>query len=218
MKLSRRQFWQLASAAAMVLVLPQHASALDYPTRPVRIIVGFAPGGANDIVARLIGQWLSERLGRQFIVENRPGAAGNIATEAAVNATPDGYTLLLVQPGNAINATFYDKLNFNFLRDIAPVAGVLRVPYVMEVNPSLSATTMPEFIALARTNPGKISMGSAGVGGGGHMSGELFKMMAAVNIIHVPYRGEAPAITDLHCLLRDDLYENGGEQSESGGR
>ena len=161
------------------------------------MIVGFAPGGAADIVARLIGQWLSERLGQPFVIENRPGAGGNIATEAVVRAPPDGYTLLLVGPPNAINATLYDKLNFNFIRDIAPVAGIIRVPNVMVVHPSVPAKTVPEFIAYAKANPGKLNMASAGNGTSPHLSGELFKMMTGVNMLHVPYRGGGPALTDL---------------------
>ena len=173
------------------------AWAQAYPSRPVRIVVGFAAGGATDIVARLMGQWLSERLGQQFVIENRPGAGSNIATEAVVRAPPDGYTLLLVIAPNAINATLYDKLNFNFIRDIAPVAGISRVPNVMVVNPSVPAKTVPEFIAYAKANPGKINMASAGNGTAHHVSGELFKMMTGVDMVHVPYRGAAPALTDL---------------------
>src|SRR5467141_2457117 len=197
MKLDRRQFLQLAGAAAAAPIFLRPASALDYPTRPVRVIVPFAPAGAVDIVARLIGPWLSERLGQQFIVENRPGAGGNIGTEVVVNAPPDGYTLLLVGGYNAINATLYDKLNFNFIRDIAPVASIVRVPLVLVVNPSFPARTVPDFIAYAKANPGKINMASAGVGSSPHVSGELFKMMAGVNLVHVPYRGAGPALIDL---------------------
>jgi len=197
MTLLRREFLQLAAGAAALPAMSHAARALTYPTRPVRIIVGFAPGGGADITARLIGQWLSERLGQQFIIENRPGAVGNIATEAVVRAPADGYTLLLVLPANATSATFYEKLSFNFIRDIAPVASVMRVPFVMEVNPSVPATTVPEFIAYAKTNPGKINFASVGSGGSVHLSGELFKMMAGVELIHVPYRGSAPALTDL---------------------
>jgi tripartite-type tricarboxylate transporter receptor subunit TctC len=173
------------------------AKAQDYPTRPVRLIVGFAPGGTTDITARLIGQWLSERLGQQFVIENRTGAATNIATEAVVRAPADGYTLLLVTASNAINATLYDKLSFNFIRDIAPVAGIIRYPLVMQVNPSFPAKTVPEFISYVKSNPGKISYGSGGIGTSIHVASELFKMMAGVDMIHVPYRGGAPAITDL---------------------
>ena len=161
------------------------------------MIVGFAAGGAADILARLMGQWLSERLGQPFVIENRPGAGGNIGTEAVVRAPPDGYTLLLVSASNAINATLYDKLNFNFIRDIAPVAGIIRVPIVMVVNPSVPAKTVPEFIAYAKANPGKLNMASAGIGAPAHVAGELFKMMAGVDMVHVPYRGAAPALTDL---------------------
>jgi tripartite-type tricarboxylate transporter receptor subunit TctC len=171
--------------------------AQAYPARLVRWIVGFAPGGGVDIIARLIGQWLSERLGQPFVIESRPGAATNIGTEAVVRAPPDGYTLLLVNAANAINATFYGNLNFNFLRNIAPVAGIMRVPTVMVVNPSIPAKTIPEFIAYAKANAGKINMASGGVGGPSHVSGELFNMMAGVNMIHVPYRGLAPALTEL---------------------
>jgi len=173
------------------------AWAQTYPTRPVRIIVGFAPGGSTDIVARLIGQWLSERLGQSFVIENRPGAAGNVAAEAVVKSVADGYVLLMGGANNAINTTLYDKLNFNFLRDITPVASVIREPLIMEVNPSVPAKTVSEFIAYTRANLGRISMGSAGTGSINHLSGELFKMMTGVPMIHVPYRGGAPAVTDL---------------------
>jgi tripartite-type tricarboxylate transporter receptor subunit TctC len=183
--------------AAGIAVQPTTAWALTYPTRPVRLIVGFAPGGAQDILARLIGPFLSEQLGQPFIVENRPGGGGNIATEAAVRAAPDGYTLVLVGPPNAINATLYDNLSFNFIRDIAPVAGIVRVPNIMEVHPSVPARTVPEFIAYAKANPGKLSMASAGVGTGPHVAGELFKMMTGVNLVHVPYRGGGPALSDM---------------------
>jgi tripartite-type tricarboxylate transporter receptor subunit TctC len=197
MKLLRRQFLQLAGAAAAAPALPQLASALDYPTRPVRWIVGFPPGGGNDIFARLIGQWLSERLGQPFVIENRPGAGTNIATEAVVRATADGYTLLLVGLPNAINASLYDKLNFNFIRDIAPVAGIVRVSVVMVVHPSVPAKTFPEFIAYAKANPGKLNMASNGNGSAPHLAGELFKVMTGVNMLHVPYRGTSPALIDL---------------------
>jgi len=196
-KLPRRQFLHLAACAAALPAVSHFAWAQAYPTRPVRVIVPFAPAGDTDLVARLIGQWLSERLGQPFVIENRPGAGTNIGTEAVVRAPADGHTLLLASPPAAINATLYDKLNFVFLRDIAPVAGVIRAPFVMEVNPSVSAKTVPEFIAYAKANPGKISMASAGIGSGPHVAGELFKMMAAVNTIHVPYRGQGPALTDL---------------------
>jgi tripartite-type tricarboxylate transporter receptor subunit TctC len=173
------------------------AAALDYPTKPVRWIVGYPAGGSTDILARLIGQWLSVRLGQQFIIENRPGAGNNLGTEQVVRAAPDGYTILLVNPANAINTTLYEKLSFNFVRDIAPVAGLIRVPNVMEVNPSVPAKTVPEFIAYAKANPGKINMASSGNGTSIHMSGELFKMMTSLAMQHVPYRGSAPMLTDL---------------------
>jgi tripartite-type tricarboxylate transporter receptor subunit TctC len=197
MKLPRRNFLHLAAGAAALSALPRRARAQAYPTRPVRIVVGLAPGGGTDIVARLIGQWLSERLGQQFIIENRPGAAGNVATEAVVNAPADGYTLLAVSPGAAINATLYDKLSFDFLRDMAPVAGLLRVANVMAVTNALPVRTVPEFIAYAKANPNRISYGSAGTGSSNHLSGELLKMMAGVPMVHVPYRGAAPALTDV---------------------
>ena len=197
MKLPRRRFLHLAAGAAALTAVSRIADAQAYPTRPVRIIVGQAAGSGSDTAARLIGQWLSERLGQQFIIENRPGAAGNIATEAVVRALPDGHTLLLVNAGNAINATLYDKLNFNFIRDIAPVAGIFRVPQVMEVNPSVPVKTVSEFIAYAIVNPGKVNMASAGIGSVHHVAGELFKFMTGVDMVHVPYRGTTPALTDL---------------------
>src|SRR5690242_1169614 len=193
----RRQFLSLATGAAALPLAPHVARAQAYPSRPVRIIVPFAPGGSNDILGRLIGQWLSERLGQQFVVENRPGAATNIATEAVVRAPADGYTLLLVGPPNAINATLYDQLPFNFLRDIAPVAGISREANIVEVHPSIPAKTIPEFIAHAKAHPGQINMASAGIGSAGHVAGELFKMTTGVGLTHVPYRGLAPALTDL---------------------
>jgi tripartite-type tricarboxylate transporter receptor subunit TctC len=177
--------------------VPRLAWAQSYPTKPVRWIVGFAPAGGNDIVARLMGQWLTERLGQPFIVENRPGASTNIAAEAVVNSPADGYTIFLANVSNAINATFYTKLNFNFIRDITPVAGIMRMPNVMLVNPSVPAKTVSEFIAYAKANPGKINMASAGIGSGGHLAGELFKMMTDVSLVHVPYRGNGPALTAL---------------------
>jgi tripartite-type tricarboxylate transporter receptor subunit TctC len=173
------------------------AKAQTYPWRPVRLIVGFAAGSTTDILARLMGQWLSERLGQQFIIENRPGAGSNIATEAVVKAPADGYTLLMVAAAAAINATLYDKLNFNFMRDMAPVAGVVRVPNVMEVNPAIAVKTVPEFIDFAKTNPGSLSFASAGVGTASHLAGEMFKAEAGVNLVHVAYRGDGPAMTDL---------------------
>jgi tripartite-type tricarboxylate transporter receptor subunit TctC len=193
----RRKFLHLAAGAACLPVVPRVAWAQAYPTRPVRIIAPTAPGGLPDIIARLIGPWLSVRLGQQFVVENRPGGGSNIGTEAVVRASPDGYTLLLIAPSNAINATLYEKLNFNFIRDIAPVASISRETYALEVNPSFRAKTVLEFIAYAKANPGKLSMASAGNGTGPHMAGELFKMMAGVDLVHVPYRGSAPALTDL---------------------
>jgi tripartite-type tricarboxylate transporter receptor subunit TctC len=195
--LGRRKFLHLAAGAAALPAVSRMARAQAYPTRPVRIIVGFAPGGAADIMARLIGQWLSERLGQQFVIENRPGAGGNIGTEAAVRAPADGYTLLLAHSINAINATLYEKLNFNFIQDIAPVTSFASGALVMVVNPSVPARTVPEFIAYAKANPGKINMASQGVGSTGHVSGELFKMMTGVNLVHVPYRGAGPALIDL---------------------
>jgi tripartite-type tricarboxylate transporter receptor subunit TctC len=197
MKLPRRAFLHLAAGAAALPAVSRLAWAQAYPTRPVRIIVGAAPSGSFDIMARLIGQRLSEQLGQPFVIDNRPGAVGNIATEAVVRSPADGYTLLLVGAPHAINATLYDKLNFNFIRDIAPVAGIIREPLVMAVNPSVPARTVPEFIAYAKANPAKISMASAGNGTPSHVSGELFKMMAGVNMVHVPYRGGGPALPDL---------------------
>jgi len=193
----RRQFLRLAVAAAALPAVSRTARAQTYPSRPVRIIVGFPAGGSATLIARLMGQWLSEHLGQQFIIENRPGAASNIATEAAVRAPSDGYTLLVVTPPNAINATLYERLNYNFIRDIAPVAGICRVPNVLDVNPSVPANTVPEFIAYAKANPGKLNYASSGNGSVEHVSGELFKMMTGVNMVHVPYRGGAPAIADL---------------------
>src|SRR5215470_9427869 len=197
MKLPRRNFLHLVAGAAALPAVSQLARAQDYPTRPVRIIVPFAPAGPSDIVARLMGQWLSERLGQQFVIDNRPGGGGNIGTEAVVRASPDAYTLLLCGTFNAINATLYDKLNFVFLGDIAPVAGVLRGFYVLVVSPSVPTKSVPEFIAYAKANPRKLNMASGGVGTGGHIAGELFKAMAGVDMVHVPYRSGGPALTDL---------------------
>jgi tripartite-type tricarboxylate transporter receptor subunit TctC len=197
MKLPRRNFLHLAAGAAALSAVSRIARAQAYPTRPVRLIVGFTPGSAPDIIARLTGQWLSERLGQQFLVENRPGAGGNIGAEVVVRAPPDGYTLLLVGAPNTINATLYDKLSFNFLRDIAPVAGIIRERIVMVVHPSFPAKTVPEFIAYAKANPGKVTMASPGNGSSPHVSGELFKMMAGIDMIHVPYRGGGQVMTDL---------------------
>ena len=197
MKLPRRNFLHLAAGAVALPTFSRIARAQTYPTRPVRIIVGFAPGGTADIIARLMGQWLAERLGRPFVIENRPGAGTNIATEAVVRAPADGYTLLMVGTTHAINATLYNKLNFHFIGDITPVAGIVVGPNVMVVNPSVPAKTVPEFIAYAKANAGKLNMASGGIGSLGHVSGELFKMMAGINIGHVPYRGGGPALTDL---------------------
>src|SRR5262245_11513428 len=197
MKLPRRTFLHLAAGAAALPSIPRIARAQAYPSRPVRIVVGFAAGGQNDVVARLMGQWLAERLGQPFVVENRPGAGGNIGTEVVVRAPPDGHTLVMIAPSSTINVTLYDKLNFNFTRDIAPVATITRQAQVMVVNPSFPAKTVPEFIAYAKTNPRKLNMASGGTGTGQHLTGELFKLMAGINMLHVPYRGGAPAITDL---------------------
>jgi tripartite-type tricarboxylate transporter receptor subunit TctC len=197
MKLSRRTFLHLVAGAAALSLAPRLARAQAYPSRPVRWIVPFPPGGGTDIVARLMGQWLSERLGQPFVIENRPGAGTNIGTEAVVRAPPDGYTLLLVASVNTINATLYDRLSFNFIRDIAPVASIIRQPLIMLVNPSLPVKTVPEFIAYAKANPGKVNMASAGNGTSQHVAGELFKIMAGIDMVHVPYRGTAPALTDL---------------------
>src|SRR5262245_4386936 len=197
MKIQRRQFLRLAASAAAVPGLSPVAWGQTYPTQPVRIIVSVAAGSNPDILARIMGQWLSERLGQTFVVENRLGGGSNIATEAVVRAPADGHTLLLVAPSSAINATLYEKLNFNFIRDIAPVAGIAQVPNLMVVNPSVPAKTVSEFIAHARANPGKINMASPGIGTGPHMAGELFKMMSGVTMVHVPYRGNVPALTDL---------------------
>ena len=194
---NRRQFLHLAAGAAALPAVPRFAWAQAYPSRPMRLIIGYPPGGSADITARLTGQWLSEKLGQPVVVESRPGAGSNLATEAVVRAAPDGYTLLLVTPANAINATLYDKLNFDFLRDIAPVAGIIRFPNVVVVNLSLPIKSIPELIAYAKANPGKLNMASGGNGATSHISGELFKMMTGVNMVHVPYRGAAPAITDL---------------------
>jgi tripartite-type tricarboxylate transporter receptor subunit TctC len=196
-KLPRRSFLHLAAGAAALPAVSRAAPAQAYPSRPVHIIVGFAAGSAFDILARLIGQWLSVRLGQPFVVDNRPGAGGTIGTEAAARARPDGYTLLITGSPDAINTTLYDNLSFKFTRDIAPVAAIARGPNVMVVHPSFPAKTVPEFIAYAKANPGRISMASAGVGSESHLAGELFKVMAGVDLVHVPYRGQAPALTDL---------------------
>ena len=208
MKINRRNFLHLAAGVAALPALSRVACAQAYPSRPVHIMVGFAAGGGIDITARLVGQSLSERLGQQFIVENRPGAGSNIATAAVVNAPADGYTLLLVSTAHAINATLYDNLSFNFIRDIAPIASVTRQPQVMVVNPSLPAKTVPEFIAYAKSNPDKINMASGGKGTASHVSGELFKIMTGVNMVHVPYRGAAPALNDLIGGQVQVVFEN----------
>jgi tripartite-type tricarboxylate transporter receptor subunit TctC len=194
-KLPRREFLYLAAGAAAFSTVSRIAWAQTYPSRPVHLIVGFAAGGGYDVAARVMGQWLSERLGQQFVIENRPGASTNVATEVVVRAPADGYTLLLVGLASAINATLYEKLNFTFIRDIAPVAGIIGGPLVMVVNPSVPAKTVPEFIAYAKANPGKVNMGSAGIGSGGHLAGELLKMRAGIDMVHVPFRGAGPALT-----------------------
>ncbi|MGZ5829530.1 MAG: Bug family tripartite tricarboxylate transporter substrate binding protein [Xanthobacteraceae bacterium] len=197
MKLPRRKFLHLVASTAALPVMSRFAIAQTYPSRPVRIVAAFAAGGGVDITARLIGQWLSDRLGQTFVIENRPGAGGNIGTEAVVNAPPDGYTLLLATVPNAVNATLYEKLNFDFIRDIAPVGGIIRVPMALLLNPSVPAKTVPELIAYAKANPGKVNMASAGTGSAPHMAGELFNFMAGVKMVHVPYRGQGPALSDL---------------------
>ena len=197
MSLSRRRFLHLATGAAALTALSPFTTAQTYPSRPVRLIVGFPPGGAADLTARLMGQWLSKRFRQRFIIENRPGAGTNIGTEAVARAAPDGHTLLLVSVANTVNAALYEQLNFNFIRDIAPVAGLIRGPLVMEVHPSVPASSVPEFIAYAKANPGKVNAASAGKGTPGHMCIELLKMSTGLDLVHVPYRGAAPAITDL---------------------
>lgn len=208
MTIARRRFLQFATAALAAPAFAKRAAALDYPTRPVRVIVGFAPGGGSDILVRPIAQWLSEHVGQPFIVENRPGANTNLATEIVVNSPADGYTLLVPAMGAAVNASLYDKLSFNFLRDTAPVAGILRVPNVLEVYPGLPINTVPEFIAYAKANPGKLTFGSSGNGSSVHMGAELFKMMTGVDMVHVPYRGDAPAATDLIGGQIDSMFGN----------
>jgi tripartite-type tricarboxylate transporter receptor subunit TctC len=197
MKSLRRDFLNRATGASALLAMPRTAWSQAYPTKPVRWIVGFAPAGGNDIIARLMGQWLTERTGQQFIVENRPGAATNLATEMVANAPADGYTILLIGVSAAINTTLYDNLNFNFIRDIAPVAGIMSIPLYLTTNPAVPVKTLAEFIAYAKARPGKINMGSAGIGSAGHLAGELFNMMAGVNLVHVPYRGNGPALNGL---------------------
>ena len=197
MKLPRRQFLHLAAGSAALPALPRIARAQAYPSRPVRWIVGFTPAGGNDITARLIGQWLTDRLGQPFVIENRPGAGTNIAAEIVINSPPDGYTLFLTNFSNAVNAALYEKLSFDFMRDMAPVVGISRAPVILAVNPSVPAKTVPEFIAYAKANPDKLNMGSAGIGSAGHLAGELLQMMTGIKLVHVPYRGNAPALTDL---------------------
>jgi len=202
------KFARLFALCVLPFVATGNASALDYPTKPVRWIVGYPPGGATDIVARIMGQWLSERMGKQFIIENKPGAGNNLGTEAVVNAAADGYTVLLVNPANAINATLYTKLNFNFIAQIAPVAGIMRVPNIMEVQPSVPAKTVAEFIAYAKANPDKINWATSGNGTSVHLSGELFKLMTGVKLTHVPYRGSAPALTDMLSGQVHVMFDN----------
>jgi tripartite-type tricarboxylate transporter receptor subunit TctC len=197
MQLPRRKFLQFALGAAALPAASRSASAQAYPSRPVRWVVGYTPGGGNDIIARLMAQWLQERLGQPFVIENRPGAASNIATEAVVKAPADGYTLLLANFANASNATMYKNLKFNFIRDIVPVAGIVTVPNLILVGPSVPATTLPEFIAFAKAHPGKVTMASSGTGSTGHLAQELLKMLAGIDLVHVPYRGNGPAVTDL---------------------
>jgi len=206
--LARRQFFCMAASAAALPVLSRIAAAQEYPARPVRFVVGGLAGSPPDMIARLIGQWLSERLGRPFIIDNRPGAGGNIAIEAVARSAPDGYTLLLVPTSAAINASLYEKLSFVFLRDVAPVAGLVRVPAAMFVNSSFSPRSVPEFIAHAKANPGKITMASAGNGTVSHVAGELFKMMAGVDLVHVPYRSTPPALTDLISGQVEVMFDN----------
>ena len=219
MLFKRRQILQLAGASAILSASSRISRALDYPTRPVRIVVPFPPGGAADITARLTGQWLTERLGQSFIIENKPGAGSNLGTELVVNAPPDGYTLLLINAGNAINATLYQHLNFNFIRDVTPVCSILSAPHVMFVTPSFPPKTVAEFIDYAKANPGKISYASAGAGNANHISAEMFKMMTGIDMVHVPYRGGAPALIDLvggrvQVMFADTL--TAGEQLKGG--
>jgi tripartite-type tricarboxylate transporter receptor subunit TctC len=206
--ISRREVLNLAVGVAALPAFSRAARAQNYPTRPVRIIVGFPAGGASDITARMLGQWLSERLGQQFIIENRPGAGTNIGTEAVAKSPPDGYTLLLVSVANTVNATLYDRLNFDFIRDIAPVAALIRSPLVMEVNPSVPVSTIPEFIAMAKANPGSIAAASAGNGTPAHMASELFQILTDIDLIDVPYRGGAPALSDLLAGQVQVMFEN----------
>jgi tripartite-type tricarboxylate transporter receptor subunit TctC len=208
MTFPRRQFLQLAAGAAVLPAISTIASAQSWPTRPIRLIIGYTPGGSADLTARLMGQWLSERLGQPFVIENRPGGGTNIATEAVVRSPPDGYTLLLAAPANAINATLYEKLNFNFLRDAEPVAGIIRFPNVVVVNPQVPVKSIPELIAYAKANPGKLNMASSGNGSTIHMSGELFKMLTGIDMVHVPYRGGAPALTDMLSGQVQVMFDN----------
>lgn len=208
MRLPRRQFLHLAAGAALLPAVSGTAWAQSYPSRPIRLLVGYPPGGSADMTARLMGQWLSERLGQSFVIENRAGAGTNIATEAVVRAAPDGYTLLLVAPANAINATLYEKLNFDFLRDVVPIAGIIRFPNAVVVNPSVPVKSIPELIAYAKANPGKLNMASSGNGSTIHMSGELFKMLTGINMVHVPYRGGALALTDLIAGQVQVMFDN----------
>jgi tripartite-type tricarboxylate transporter receptor subunit TctC len=219
MRLPRRRLLGLAAAAAALPFMSHRAIADTYPNRPVRIVVGFPPGGTGDITARLMGRWLSERLGQPFIIENRPGAASNIAAETVVRAMPDGHTLLWVTSSNAISASVYEKLTFNFIRDIAPVASVIRAPFVMEVNPSLPVKSVPEFVAYARANPGKVTFASGGQGSSTHLPGELFKMMAGVDMVHVPYRGSGSALANLisgHVQVAFDVISSSVEYVRTG--
>ena len=207
-KFQRRQFLQLVAGAAALPAASSVAHAQAYPSRPVRLVIGYTPGGSADITARLMGQWLSEKLGQSFVIENRPGGGTNIATEQVLRATPDGYTLLLVAPANAINASLYDKLNFDFLKEMEPIAGIIRFPNVVVVHPSLPIKTIPELIAYAKANPGKLNMASSGNGSTIHMSGELFKMLTGINMQHVPYRGGAPALTDMLSGQMQVMFDN----------
>jgi tripartite-type tricarboxylate transporter receptor subunit TctC len=208
MTLSRRRVLRLAGAAVALPAVSRIANAQAYPTKPIRLVIGYTPGGSADMTARLMGQWLSERLGQTVVIENRPGAGTNLATETVVRAPADGYTVLLVAPANAINATLFDKLNHNFMRDIMPVAGINRFSNVMEVHPSVPAKTVPEFIAYAKANPGKLSMASSGAGSTIHLSGELFKMLTGIQMTHVPYRGSAPALTDMISGQVHVMFDN----------
>jgi tripartite-type tricarboxylate transporter receptor subunit TctC len=214
MNLRRRRFLRLAAGALAAPAVARRAFADAYPSRPVRLICGFAPAGGNDIIARLMGQWLTERLGQTFVIENRPGAGTNIAAELVINSPPDGYTLFVSNLSNAINATLYAKLNFDFMRDMLPIAGIAQAPSAVAINSSVPAKTVPELIAYAKANPGRINMGSAGIGSTGHLAGELFKMMAGVNLIHVPYRGNAPALTDLLSGQIEVLFPSLGSAIE----